>query len=130
MKQNKSNLTLSVLATGVILAQRFVTPAGAQAGDGVNTYGVSDSAAAVGERFPVVNQGTAIVETGAAIAAGALVQSDLNGRAITRAAGAPVGRLAPGEVSTAAGQFVEVILFTNQSALHNIYITSQLKEDK
>lgn len=113
MKQNKSNLTLSVVAAGAILAQRFVTPAGAQAGDGVNAYGVADSIAGVGERFPVINQGTAIVETGGAIAAGALVQSDLNGRAITRAAGAPLGRLAPGEVSTGAGQFVEVILFVN-----------------
>jgi hypothetical protein len=113
MKQNKSNLTLSVVATGVIVAQRFVTPAGAQAGDGVNAYGVADSVAAVGERLPVINQGTAIVETGAAIAAGALVQSDAQGRAITKAAGITQGRLAPGEVSTGAGQFVEVILINN-----------------
>lgn len=113
MKQNKSNLTLTVLAAGAILAQRFVTPAGIQAGDGVNAYGVADSIAGVGERFPVINQGTAIVETGGAIAAGALVQSDAQGRAITKAAGLTLARLAPGEVATAAGQFVEVILIVN-----------------
>lgn len=113
MKQSKSNFTLSVVAAGVIVANRFVTPAAIQAVAGDNAYGVADSQAAVGERFPVVNQGSAIVETGAAIAAGALVQSDATGRAITKAAGTTLGRLAPGEVATAAGQFVEVILIVN-----------------
>jgi hypothetical protein len=79
----------------------------------VNTQGVAQSAAAVGEKFTATTLGTEVVETGAAIAAGALVETDATGRVITKAAGVAVGRLAPNEVATAAGQFVEVILFAN-----------------
>jgi len=112
-RQSISLLTLSVLAAGAILEARFVTPASEQAEAGENAYGVALSDAAVGEVAPVVNKGTAVVEAGAAIAAGALVQSDASGRAITKAAGTTLGRLAPGEVAGASGEFVEVILFDN-----------------
>lgn len=113
MRQGISLLALTVVASGAIASNRFTTPAGAQAGDGVNTSGVSQTAAALGEKLTVDIVGTAIVEAGAAIAAGASVQSDLNGKAITKAAGVAVARLAPGEVATAAGQFVEVVLIPN-----------------
>ncbi len=112
-KQSTSLLTLTVIATGVISANRFISPAGALAGAAGNAYGVSESAAAIGEKTPVTSCGTAVVETGAAIAAGALVEADATGRAITKAAGVTLGRLAPGEVATAAGQFVEVLLINN-----------------
>ncbi len=112
-KQSKSLLVLSVVATAAITANRFATVAGAQTGAAGNSIGVADSAAAIGERFPVVNQGTAVVEAGAAIAAGALVEADASGRAVTKAAGVTLGRLAPGESAAGVGNFVEVILFTN-----------------
>lgn len=113
-KQSIALLTQTIIAAGIIAANRFVTPALAQAGAGVNTYGVAEAAAAAaGDKTPVTTHGTAVVETGAAIAAGALVETDANGRAITKAAGVTVGRLAPGEVATGAGQFVEVILINN-----------------
>lgn len=112
-RQSLSLLTLSIVAAGAVAVARFVTPTGTQAGAAANTYGVSEMAAAIGERVAVTSHGTAVVESGAAIAAGALVETDALGRAVTRAAGAIVGRLAPGQVATAAGQFVEVILINN-----------------
>jgi hypothetical protein len=76
-------LTLTLIATSVIATRRFVTPSGAQAGAGVNTMGVSDCEGAIGEALPVHAIGTAIVEAGGAITAGALVEADAEGRAIT-----------------------------------------------
>lgn len=114
MSQNAiSLLALTMTATGTIAQNRFVTPAGAQAGNGVATQGVARIAAVAADKFTVHVMGTAIVESGAAIAAGAAIQSDASGRAITLAAGVQTGRLAPGESSTAAGQMVEVILIPN-----------------
>lgn len=112
-KQSLSLLTLTVTATAVITANRFISPAGALAGAAGNAYGVAETSAAIGEKLPVTSHGSAVVEAGAAIAAGALVEADATGRAITKAAGVALGRLAPGEVATAAGQFVEVILINN-----------------
>lgn len=113
MKQGISLLALTLAASGAITPNRFVTPLGAVAGAGVNTQGVATAQAAIGEKFTATTLGTEVVETGAAIAAGALVETDAQGRAITKAAGIAVGRMAPGEVSSGAGQFVEVILFAN-----------------
>lgn len=113
MRQSLKLLTLSVVATTVVLANRFIGLTGTYAAAAGNAYGVSESAAAIGERFPVTGDGTAVVETGGAIAAGAAVESDATGRAVTKAAGIALGRLAPGEVATGAGQFVEIILIPN-----------------
>lgn len=114
MRQSISLLTLSVRATAAIAANRFVSVAGAQVASAAgNSYGVSESAGAIGDLVPVTNEGTAVVETGGAIAAGSLVEAGANGTAVLKAAGVTLGRLAPGEVATAAGQFVEVILAFN-----------------
>lgn len=113
MRQGISLLALTMTASAAIISNRFVTPAGAVAGAGVNAQGVAQSAAASGEKFTATVLGTEIVEAGAAIAAGALIECDATGRAITKAAGATLARLAPGEVATAAGQFVEVVLIPN-----------------
>ncbi len=112
-RQSYPLLSLEVIASGAIAEARFVTPAGAQAGAAVNTLGVARVAAADKDAIPVDVIGTGIVEAGAAIAAGSLVETDASGRAVTRAAGPIVARLAPGQVATAAGQFIEVILITN-----------------
>lgn len=106
-------LTLSAIATGAIVAERFVNTALAQAGAQANTLGVARSDAAVGAVCPVDSLGTAIVQSGAAIAAGAALETDANGRAVTRTTGPTVARMAPGEVATAAGQRIEVILIPN-----------------
>ena len=113
MKNSTPLFTLSIIAAGVIAACRFVTHAGEQSGTNINSLGVARTAATTGERVTVDVLGTAIVETGAAIAAGAAIETDATGRAITKNLGVTVARLAPGEVATAAGQFVEVLLIPN-----------------
>lgn len=109
---NIALLTLPMLAASVLVANRFVTPTGAQTvADGV-AIGVANAPAAIGERCPVVTQGTAVVEAGAAIAVGATLKVDASGRAITWASsGAKVGFAM--EAATAAGDFIEVLLLDN-----------------
>lgn len=107
-----SLLSLTIAAAGVVATNRFVTPAGAQAGAGANTLGVSRyAAAAAGEKIAVDVLGTAVVEAGAAIAANATVGVDANGRAVTYAAGAKVALAL--QAAGAAGEFIEVLLIPN-----------------
>lgn len=113
MKQEITLLKITLTATAALLANRFVSISGGVPAAAANSYGVTDSDAAVGAKVAIKSHGTAMVETGGAIAAGALIETDNQGRAITRNAGAILGRLAPGEVATAAGQIVEVILINN-----------------
>lgn len=114
-RQSTPILTLSVTATAALTADRFVTPAGAVPAAGTTCLGVGRSTVAIGARQPVDVLGTSVVETGAAIAANALVEADASGRAVTFNAGTVLARLAPGEVATAAGQFVEVILLPTRT---------------
>lgn len=104
---------LSIKSAGAISAHRFVTATGAQAGADANTFGVSlASAAGAGEQVPVIVLGTATVEAGAAISAGATVKSDASGRAIPWAtAGAKVGIAL--EAAAGAGEMIEVFLVPN-----------------
>jgi hypothetical protein len=113
MRQARPVQALTVTAVGAITAARFVGTDGDQAAAAANAFGVAETDAAAGDALAVTSLGTAIVETGAAIAAGALVEADASGRAVTRSAGAILGRLAPDESASAAGQFVEVILIPN-----------------
>lgn len=112
-RQGQPCLPLSLTATGIIPEARFVSAAVALAGAAVNTLGVARMAAAVGDVIVVDALGTAFVETGAAIAAGALVETDASGRAVTKAAGVAVARVLPGQSASALGQFVEVLLIPN-----------------
>lgn len=111
--QNISLLSLTIAAAGAIAAARFVTPANAQAGADANTLGVSRYAAgAAGEKIAVDVIGTAVVEAGAAIAAGATLKSDANGKAITwAAAGAKVAIAL--QAAGADGELIEVLLIPN-----------------
>ena len=110
--QNIALLTLTVALSGTVTANRFVTPAGAQAGADANTLGVSRVSGVATDNAPVDVLGTAVVEAGAAIAAGASLKSDASGRAITWAtSGAKVGIAL--EAAAAAGQLIEVLLIPN-----------------
>jgi len=108
-------LTLTVAAAAALSQRRFVTTGGAVPSAGAACVGVTrTSAAAAGDLVPVDVMGTTIVETGAAIAAGAAIECDSSGRAITRASGVTLARMAPGQAAaTGAGQFVEVVLIPN-----------------
>lgn len=111
--QSRPVLTLTVTAAGAISANRFVTAAGAQAAADANAIGVARTAAAgAGEKIPVDVIGTASVEAGAAVTAGATVKADAQGRAIPWAtSGARIGIAL--EAATAAGQLIEVLLVSN-----------------
>lgn len=112
MNPNISLLTLTVSAAAALSANRFVTALGAVPAAGAACIGVTrTSAAAAGDRVPVDVIGTAIVETGAAVAAGAAIECDSSGRAITLASGVKLARMAPGQAAAAgAGELVEVVL--------------------
>lgn len=110
--QNIALLTLTLALTGTVSANRFVTPAGAQAGADANTLGSARLAGVSGDKVPVDVLGTATVEAGAAVSAGASIKSDASGRAITWVtSGAKVGIAL--EAATASGQLIEVLLIPN-----------------
>lgn len=114
MQNNTPLLALTIVATAALSAQRFVTATGAQTGAGGNAIGVARYAGAIGDKVPCDALGTAYVESGAAIAAGALIGADASGRAITWASGAALGRVVPNDPgASASGQFVEVLLIPN-----------------
>ncbi len=111
MTQNVSLLTLSLVATVAITAERFTTVAGAPAAAAGNTFGVAKSSAAIGEVYPVEVVGTAIVAAGAAIAKGAAIEVGTAGKAITKASGVTVARAM--QAATADGDRIEVLLIPN-----------------
>lgn len=111
-QQAISLLTLAMGLSAAVAANRFVTPLGALAGADANTLGVARTGGAIADKVPVDVIGTAVVEAGAAVAAGATLKSDATGRAITWVtSGARVGLAL--EAATAAGQFIEVLLIPN-----------------
>lgn len=111
-QQAISLLTLTLVAAGTIVANRFVTAGGVQAGADGNAIGVANTAAVSGEKFPVTAKGTAVVEAGAAIAVGATLEVGASGRAVTWAtSGGKVGYAL--EAAGAAGQMIEVLLLDN-----------------
>lgn len=135
-RQNISTLALTVKATGAIAQYRAVGFSGAQATvQGQKIIGVARHVAAVNDQVTVDVKGTAIIESGAAIAVGDALIVDAQGRAMpasalavragatamtsTAANGAGVlsGSETPEytfadalEAATAAGQFIEVLL--------------------
>lgn len=111
-QQNIALLGLTVALTGTVSANRFVTPAGAQAGADANALGVARSAGSSGSSVTVDVLGTAVVEAGAAITKGATIKSDASGRAIPWATSGAKVAIAL-EAAGAAGEFIEVMLIPN-----------------
>jgi hypothetical protein len=109
--QSISLLSLPLTASATVRAERFVTYAGAECGAGVAAAGVADVAGVSGDVIPVVRIGTAVVAAGAAVTAGALVESDAQGRAVTRSTGVVLGRAL--QAAAAAGSRIEVLLIGN-----------------
>ncbi len=111
-KQSVSLLALPLMLSATVAASRFVTPAGAQAGAGANTFGVSRSDGIAGERITTDVIGTAVVQVGAAVDKDATLKSDANGKAIAWATSGAKVAIAL-EAATAADQFIEVLLIPN-----------------
>lgn len=106
----KSNplYTDTVVASGAIAARRFVKHDGAQAGNNEVAYGVARNAAADAEAVAVDVEGVIPVEAGGAIAIGAEVQANADGKAVTLGAGVSNGRAV--EASAADGDIIRVHL--------------------
>ena len=108
---NISTLTLTVAASAALSAHRGVTVAGAVPAAGANVIGFTRTAGAIGDQVPVDADGTVLAEAGAAIARGAAVEVDNQGRVITRNTGATVGRTLA--AAAAAGDVIEIRFIPN-----------------
>lgn len=107
MQTEKINLVVTVLAAAALVRYRLVDFAGAPAGAGVRVLGVPQAEFDAGELAGVATHGEILVEAGAAVAVGDEVQSDAQGRAITKAAGVAWG--VARDAAAAAGDFIRVL---------------------
>lgn len=83
---------LTVVAAAALTAERFVTLQGAVPAAGVGNVGVARTDAASGDAVTVDVAGRTTVIAGAAVAVGALVETNNAGKAITRTTGIALGR--------------------------------------
>jgi hypothetical protein len=104
-------MVVPVVATVALVQNRFTTVLGALPAAAGNALGPAATYAAIGQRVGVSVIGSARVEAGAAVAAGAAIEVDSLGRGITRSSGVAVGRAL--SAATAAGQLIEVLLIAN-----------------
>ncbi len=102
-------LTLPLLLTAAVGAERFVTATGTLTGAAAGAIGVTRSSGVAGERVSTDVLGTAVVAAGAAIAVGDTLKSDAAGRAIPRA-GAGTALAVALQAATAADERIEVLL--------------------
>jgi hypothetical protein len=114
--QQLNLLVLPLRATAAIAKSHvFVSISGVQscatAAAAANAIGVADNIVAIGEIVNVATIGTARVKIGAAVTAGALIEADATGRAITRTAGVILARAL--ETGATADQEIEVLLLPN-----------------
>lgn len=107
MKTEHPILTASVLAAAALSRCRYVTNAGAVPAAGAKVLGVTNAAYDLGEQAGVGVLGILLVESGAAIAADADLQTDNLGRAITKDAGVYTGRAM--DAAAGAGEFIRVV---------------------
>lgn len=107
MKAEQILMAATVTAAAAITKQRFVDYAGAVANANA-VLGVANASYDAGEQAGVSTHGLVLVEAGGAVSAGAQVQSDATGRAITLDAGVPVGRAV--DAATGAGALIRVKL--------------------
>ena len=107
MKTEKILLAVTIAAAAALTRFRFVDFTGNVASAGERPLGVATTDFDTGEQASVATHGEILVEAGAAIAAGAEVQSDAAGRAITKAAGVANG--IAWDAATAAGDLIRIV---------------------
>lgn len=100
-------LTTTVIAAGVLTQQRFVGGDGALCAEGKAALGVAEVDGVLNDAVPVNVLGIVAIEAGGAIARGAVVQADDQGRAITKAAGASNGMAL--DAATAEGELIRIL---------------------
>lgn len=107
MQSEKILLATTVLAVAALSRMRLVNFAGGTCGAGARPLGVANAAYDSGEQAGVNTHGELLVEAGAAVAVGDEVQSDAQGRAITKAAG--IGWGVARDAAAAAGDYIRVL---------------------
>lgn len=108
-------LALTVEAVAALTEHRFVLQTGAACGANGAGIGVLQTGAEIGDAVAVTVLGTAILEAGAAVAAGANLQSDALGRGITATTGPVLARAL--DAAAAAGDKIEVLVMANASVV-------------
>lgn len=107
MKTQQVILTTTVLAAAALSRFRFAGFDGNVCAAGSKALGVVEAGADAGEQAPVNTHGILLVEAGAAIAAGAEVESNAAGQAITKAAGVSNGFAL--DAAAAAGDVIRIV---------------------
>jgi len=105
MKTYSAAHRYTIVAAAAIVKQLFVGLTGNICGADAKPLGVSEIDVASGEQMPVITSGVALVKSGAALSAGAKLESDANGKAITWATSGEIA----GWALDAAGGADEVI---------------------
>lgn len=107
MKSEKILLAVTIAAAADLSRFRFVDYSGNVASAGERALGVPTTAFSTGEQASVATHGEILVEAGAAITAGAEVESDASGRAVTKTTGVAFG--VARDAAAAAGDIIRVL---------------------
>ncbi|MBN4667883.1 DUF2190 family protein [Pandoraea nosoerga] len=107
MKTQQVVLTTSVIAATDLIRRRFVAFDGTVCAAGAKALGVVEADTEAGGVAPANILGAILVEAGGAIAAGAEVESDASGRAVTKAAGTSNGYA--WDSAAAAGDLIRIV---------------------
>ena len=107
MKTEKILLAVTIAAAVDLSRFRFADYSGNVASAGERALGVPTADFSAGEQASVATHGEILFEAGAAIAAGAEVESDANGRAVTKTTG--IGSGVARDVASAAGEIIRVL---------------------
>ena len=107
MKTEKILLAVTILAAAALSRFRLVDFSGNPAAAGERALGVAVTDFDAGEQAGVATHGELLVEAGAAVAAGAQVESDASGRAVTISTGVAFG--VARDAAAAAGDIIRVL---------------------
>lgn len=93
--------------TADLVARRFVGFDGAKCGAGAKALGICEADTAVGRQAPYNFSGILLIEAGAAINADTDVESDADGKALTKNAGVVNGHTL--DAAAAAGDIIRIL---------------------
>ena len=107
MKTEKILLAVTIAAAAALSRFRFTDYSGNVASAGERVLGVPTTDFSAGEQASVATHGEILVEAGAAMAAGAEVESDADGHAVTKTTGVDFGMAR--DATSAAGEIIRVL---------------------
>ncbi|WP_428243004.1 DUF2190 family protein [Gynuella sp.] len=107
MKTHSPILVMSITALSDIAQRRFVGLGGDVCAAGAKALGATEFEVAAGEQASVNAIGAILIEAAGAISAGAEVESDANGKAVTLSAGISNGYAL--DAATADGDIIRIV---------------------